>query len=72
MQNVISQHHRHQHALQEQYTKKENDKITKRENAKTKVLSDFQLEYIENIGDENLIDKFEKEREIMDNKFAIL
>ena len=70
MQNVISQHHRHQYALQEQYTKKENDKITKRENAKTKVLSDFQFEYIENIGDENLIDKFEKEREIMDNKFS--
>ena len=70
MKKVMYQHHMYQYSLKEQYRKKENDKIKKRENVKTKPFSEFQFEYIENIGSEKVVDKFEKEREIMESNVS--
>jgi hypothetical protein len=70
MEKVITQHHRHRYEEEEKYKQKEAIKNDKMQNAKTKVLSDFQFEYIENIGPENVIDKFETESKVMFSNYS--
>lgn len=66
MEKVVTQQHRHQYQQQSQLIDKSNN-IARSE---SKVMSDFNFEFIENIGAENLLDKFEREREILHKKYS--
>lgn len=70
MTRVMNQHHVHQYEQQKQYKEKESEKIASSiANTKSKILSDFQFDYIENLGDKKLTDLFEKERELIHGQY---
>ena len=64
MVRVMNEHHVHQYEQQKQFKQKEAESITNSvANSKSKILSDFQFDYIENLGDKKITDLFETERE---------
>ena len=71
MIRVMNEHHLYQYEQQKQQKQKESESIANSiANTKSKVLSDFQFEYIENLGDKKITDLFETERESIHGQYV--
>ena len=71
MTRVMNEHHLYQYEQQKQQKQKESESIANSiANTKSKVLSDFQFEYIENLGDKKITDLFETERESIHGQYV--
>lgn len=76
MENVLTRHHKHLYDEQKKRQETETEKLLLKKTNKTKVLSDFQFEYIDTeekaknqLDQENVSNKFEKELDILSGRY---